>query len=357
MLADLVKYLPRLGVDLEAVVAGPASAPPSDEVLISSFGDASAGTRARCLGARRAVCARVDSGAFDLVASHFALYAAAAVDRLRRLPHVVHFYGPWAAESRQEGGGALAGLAKWSLERMVYATADRVIVMSEAFAALAERDYGISREQQRVVPGAVDLQRFRVRYSRQEARAAQQWPADRPTLLAVRRLVQRTGVDRLIEAMPRVKAAIPDVLLMVGGTGRLRGRLEERMRALKLEDHVRFLGYVPDEQLPLAYRAADINVLPTIALEGFGLSAVESLATGTPSMVTPVGALPEVVSPLSPALVFPSTSPADIADGLVAALNGSIPLPGDDECQAFAVQHFSAELMASRVAAVYEEVC
>ena len=120
--ADLARYLPRQGVGLEALFAGAASVDGSMAATLSSFGEVSDGTRARWLGARRALAARVASGQFDLVASHFALYASAAADWLRRVPHVVHFHGPWAAESRQEGAGRLSALAKWSIERVVYRT-------------------------------------------------------------------------------------------------------------------------------------------------------------------------------------------------------------------------------------------
>jgi glycosyltransferase involved in cell wall biosynthesis len=104
------------------------------------------------------------------------------------------------------------------------------------------------------------------------------------------------------------------------------------------------------------YRAADFNVVPTLALEGFGLTAVEALAAGTPSLVTPIGGLPETVRPLSPSLVFRSAEAADMAEGILGALSGSASIPTKEQCQRYAREHFSAELMAQRVAAVYREV-
>jgi glycosyltransferase involved in cell wall biosynthesis len=175
--------------------------------------------------------------------------------------------------------------------------------------------------------------------------------------VSVRRLVRRTGLDRLLDAMPGIAHAVPGAHLYIGGTGPLRSALEARVRSLGLGRQVTFLGYVPDDRLPIVYRAAEINVLPTIALEGFGLTAAEALAVGTPSMVTPIGALPEVVSPLSPALVFASASTADIAAGLTAALNGATRLPDAEACRAYARARFAADTMARRVAAVYREVC
>lgn len=304
--ADLARYLPAQGVGLEALYAGAAEVSEPLQATLSSFAASTDGTRARWLGARRAMAARAASGEFDLVASHFALYASAALGWLRRVPHVVHFHGPWAAESRQEGAGRLSSLAKWTIERGVYRSADRFIVLSEAFATLAAREYGVPAAQIRVVPGSADLQRFTTHMSRAEARTRLGWALDRPVLVSVRRLVRRTGVDRLIEAMPEVAARHPGVMLHVGGTGPLLPSLTGRVRALGLDDHVTFHGYVSDDDLPLFYRAADFNVLPTTALEGFGLTVVEALAAGTPSLVTPIGGLPEVVRPLAPDLVLGS---------------------------------------------------
>ena len=123
-----------------------------------------------------------------------------------------------------------------------------------------------------------------------------------------------------------------------------------------LEGSVRLLGFVADSQLPLIYRAADLNVVPTLALEGFGLVAAEAIAAGTPSMVTPIGGLPEVVNGLSPELVFASSTTGDIAAGLIAALSGATRLPSEQECRAYAREQFNAELMAERTAAVYREL-
>jgi glycosyltransferase involved in cell wall biosynthesis len=120
--------------------------------------------------------------------------------------------------------------------------------------------------------------------------------------------------------------------------------------------HIRFLGYVEDDQLPHLYRAADINVVPTLALEGFGLVAAEAMAAGTPSMVTPVGGLPEVVSDLSPDLIFQSSSSSHLAQGLIDALLGRVRLPDSVACEAFVNANFTSALMAKRTAAVYKEL-
>ena len=149
-------------------------------------------------------------------------------------------------------------------------------------------------------------------------------------------------------------ARVPDALVLIAGTGPLRAELEARVAALGLAHHVRFLGFVPDADLPTAYRAADLTVVPTTALEGFGLITVESLAAGTPCVVTPVGGLGEIIAPLSPQLITAGATKADVSTTIADALLGTIPLPTAEQCSAYARRCFDWPVIASRVRDVYE---
>jgi glycogen synthase len=356
ILALLASELPQVGIEFKGLVAGPPGLGTITNGLVNGFSPAGAGTVQRWLGARRAVSVLLDSDSPPhLIASHFAMYMWSLLDKIRGLPHIVHFHGPWSAESLEEGAGRVSAIAKYRLEKAVYKRANRVIVLSQAFAELIRRDYGIQEDRIRVIPGAVACEVFALSITRAQARLRLGWPTDRPILLTLRRLSSRMGLDRLIEAMSAVRTAQPDVLLYVGGQGDQRRALEAQVTSLGLDRHVRFAGFIPSELLPFAYRAADINVVPTRALEGFGLVAAEALASGTPSMVTPVGGLPEVVSLLSRSLVFKSSAAPDIADGVIQALSGKISLPSEAACRRYAAEHFSARLMAARTALVYRE--
>jgi glycosyltransferase involved in cell wall biosynthesis len=92
--------------------------------------------------------------------------------------------------------------------------------------------------------------------------------------------------------------------------------LESLADSLSLRDQIRFLGYIPDPELPLYYQAADVFVLPTRELEGFGLITVEALACGTPTVGTNVGAIPEILLSLNPSLVLRDATPEVLAEGL-----------------------------------------
>ncbi len=289
--AELIDHLPAEGVDCLGIVTGSAEAPSLVKQRVYSFAPTSAGTLERVRQSRAMIHHFLESSSIELVATHFALYAFGAIRQIAKYPHVVHFHGPWAAESLQEGKHRLLTSGMAQIERAVYCRADRVIVLSQAFAEVARQSYRIPAEKIRVVPGSVNISHFASAPERRFARASLGWPEDRTILISVRRLASRMGLDRLITAMRLVLQRFPETLLYIGGNGHMRGSLENQIRELGLQENVKLLGFIPDEELPHAYAAADLNIVPTIAWEGFGLVAAEALASGTPSLVTPVGGL------------------------------------------------------------------
>ena len=347
----LLEHLPSAGVTVRGLVAGDRA-----EGDVRPFAPASGRLASRALGLRAAVRAAMRDLAPDLVASHFALYTAPALDLLRDTPLVAHFHGPWASEGAAEGAGRLKTALKRSVERAVLSRAARFVVLSAAFREVLLREFRVDADAVRVVPGGVDVEQYEAAPCRAEARARLGWPTDRPVVLTVRRLVCRMGLEDLIDATAEIRRSCPEVLVVVAGSGPLAGALEARVRALGLERHVRQLGYVDERDLALAYRAADLTVVPTVALEGFGLVAAESLAAGTPVLVTPVGGLPEVVCGLEPALVLAATGAAAVAAGLGDALAGRVTLPSAAACSRYARDRYAWPVVARGVRAVYDEV-
>jgi glycosyltransferase involved in cell wall biosynthesis len=296
----------------------------------------------------------------DLIASHFALYSLPLLDRFSHLPLVVHFHGPWALESLVEGANRIVVRTKKFLEQIVYRRAQRVVVLSHSFGQLLQSQFGITENVIRYVPGGVDCERFSPAISRVAAREVLGWHADRPVVFAARRLVRRMGLDRLLDAMAIVRREAghgrTDIVLCIAGSGPERAALEAQVAALGLTDSVRFTGFLSDELLPLAYRAANLTLIPTAELEGFGLVAVESLAAGTPVLVTPVGGLPEVVSGLSSAMVLDGTDARSIAAGIAVSLKDMSLLPDAEACRCYASSRFDWKIVIPQIAAVYREV-
>ncbi len=355
VISELMTHLPDAGFGFRGIVANQPNTA-VDHSTVHSFAPQRASLMRRLHGARTSIRAALNEFKPDIVASHFAMYSAPGIDFLKDTLTISHFHGPWSEESLQEGEGNTAVAVKSYLEGAVYRRSHRVIVLSNAFGDLVTTRFGVDPGKVRLVPGSVDTKRFALDTPRSDSRAALDLPLDRPILVTVRRLVNRMGLSSLIDAMTYVAAAVPDVLLCIAGQGPLKRSLQAQAERLGLMRNIRFLGFVAEEALPHLFYAADINVVPTIALEGFGLVAAEAMAAGTPSMVTPVGGLPEVVGGLSQNLIFSGTEATDIAEGLIGALTGALGLPAREECREYIEGRFNSRLMALRTAEVYREL-
>ena len=89
------------------------------------------------------------------------------------------------------------------------------------------------------------------------------------------------GLENLIIAMQSVVEKFPNVFLIIGGDGPLKRNLIKITRLLELQNHIQFTGFINEDKLPMYYRLADLFVLPTEELEGFGLVTVESMIGGS----------------------------------------------------------------------------
>jgi len=352
MYAGLLSGLAASGVSVRGLLAGSASADSPGNIVF--FARRGASALARLNACRAAIADALRTDGADVIVAHFAPYALPLLDLLGAQPFVFHFHGPWAGESRAEGGSRLSVAMKRAIERRVYRRADRFVVLSRAFASVLHHQYGIPGEQIFVVPGGVDAERYTVAAPRRAARERLGLPQDRPLIVSVRRLIRRVGLEGLIDAMREVRRSAPEALLLIAGRGTLAAELQARIAALGLADHVRLLGFVAEEELPWLYRAADLTVMPSVTLEGFGLPTIESLAAGTPVIVTPVGGLPETVLELDPVLVTANCGAPAIADTLSFALRHLEGLPGADACAHFVRANFDWPVIARKVLAVYE---
>jgi len=134
-----------------------------------------------------------------------------------------------------------------------------------------------------------------------------------PVLLCVGRLIPIKGHIVLLRAFAAARRRIPDLQLHIAGRGPLEPALRALALELELEDSVRFLGYVPVDELRALYAAARVFVYPSL-WEGFGLPPLEAMACGCPVITSRVSALPEVAG--GAALLVDPTSVDEIVDGI-----------------------------------------
>lgn len=136
-------------------------------------------------------------------------------------------------------------------------------------------------------------------------------------LLHVGTLQPRKNINTLLEAFAQL--AEPDLdLVLVGGKGWLFADIFAKVQQLNLEDRVHFTGYVPDEELPLWYSAAELLVFPSF-YEGFGMPIIEAMACGTPVVAANNSSIPEATG--NAGQLFEPTNVAACVDRLTAVLH------------------------------------
>jgi glycosyltransferase involved in cell wall biosynthesis len=234
--------------------------------------------------------------------------------------------------------------------------AARVIAVSEWTKRDLVQRYGIAAEKIRVIHEAAD-ERFNPGVPAGEVvRVRAQHVAGQRYILAVGNLQPRKNLARLVDAFAALiadGAVEEDLVLAIAGQVHWRGStLYQAVEAQGMQQRVRFLGYVPDEDLPALYRGAVVFAHPAL-YEGFGLPPLEAMACGTPVVCSNAASLPEVVG--EAAVLF---DPQDTG-ALSRALRD---LLGDEERrralasagQARAAQ-FSWQRAARETVAVYRE--
>ena len=183
------------------------------------------------------------------------------------------------------------------MRRLVRATArraDHITTVSKFSASDIERTYGIPPEKISVAHQAAS-ERFHPRNKLAcQEHLSKTYGIDSPFILYVGRIQERKNLPRLVEAYDRVrKQGVTAKLVIAGKKDWQSEKLLARINELGQEGHVIFPGYVPDDDLPLFYNAAEVFVFPSI-FEGFGLPVVESMASGVPTITSYGSSLEEV---------------------------------------------------------------
>lgn len=236
------------------------------------------------------------------------------------------------------------------LERLARRRVSRHITVSAADLEVAAALKLLDRNRATVVHNGVEP----VRAADGAAfRAVHAISADAPVVVCVGRMQPIKGHANLLRAWPAVLQEHPGARLVFVGRGREMSATVELAKNLGVESSVTFVGALED--VSPAYRAADIQVLPSLG-EGLPYTLLEGMTAGLPIVATRVGGVPECVEhEVTGLLVPPSDSPA-----LAAALSRLLADPGMRERMGSAgmraSSEFSVDLMATRVADIYREL-
>jgi teichuronic acid biosynthesis glycosyltransferase TuaC len=274
----------------------------------------------------------------DVIHAHFAYpcgLAAARAGATWGIPFVLTLHG----------GDVNVAPSVNARTRQVFGQAvRRATFLSAVSGALADRTERLAGRRPVILPIGVDLRRYRDLPDPAQARERLGLPRDVPIVLFVGTLLEPKGIHVLKGALRRIGA--PRVLGVFVGDGPLRS-------ALAGEEGIRGVGSVPNEQVPLYMRAADVLALPSFS-EGMPTVLIEAGAAGLPIVATDVGGIPELLAPDRGLLV-----PARDEGALVAALRSALEDRGAaqeraDRLSEVIRRHYDADVNAGSWLRIYE---
>ena len=206
--------------------------------------------------------------------------------------------------------------------RLVERRADRVIAVSESTKADALRFTRIGEDRIAVVHNGVSETFRPIEDDHVVDRALEERGLTRGYILYVGGADVQKNLDRLLDAYRRLPPALQDehALAFVGNPSWGYKRLKELSVSMGLEARTMFLGYVPDEALPLLYNGAALVVFPSL-YEGFGFIPLEAMACGIPTVSSNASSLPEVVGDAG--ILVDPLSVDELTDGIQRALTDS----------------------------------
>lgn len=188
-------------------------------------------------------------------------------------------------------------------EHSLYNAADLIIATTPPQLDWLTDSYDVKPKKIRLIPPGYDDSRFFPVGSSTREMARERFGLEGKVVFALSRLARNKGVDLLMEAFALIAERDPQAKLYMAIGHEERDESEEELyqELLKirdennLADRVEFLGFIPDEDLPDYYRAADVFVLSS-RYEPFGMTAVEAMACGTPVVATIHGGLYRVLN-------------------------------------------------------------
>ena len=317
----------------------------------------------RFLGERRRPYAAVLSHYWD------AGWAGQRIAEELRIPHIhtPHSLGAW--KRRGMGGDPDEAERTFRFEErirkefLVYRRCDHLIATTQQqVELLLSEDYDVPKWQTSMIPPGIDEGVYTPVPQKTTSTLRRRFGFGPHDVYAVGRAATNKGYDLLIRALPYLREAVRDARLQLAvgaGAGRDK-RLIERLRSLAVElnvdQHVGWLGYVPDPDMADHYRAAAVFALSS-RYEPFGMTAVEAMACGTPTVMTVHGGLHDMIDFGVHGLYADPKRPAEFAAVL------GLPLRYDRLRQVLAVEgarlarrEFGWGGVAKRTVAVIERV-
>ena len=258
------------------------------------------------------------NGKFDVIHAHDWLVASSAKTLKQS------FGIPLVATIHATEAGRNSGIHNESqryindTEWLLTYEATEVIVNSNFMKGHVQSLFGLPFDKINVIPNGINLNNF-TGIDRDYDFRRQYAMDNEKIILYLGRLVYEKGVQNLIAAMPKILNSYHDAKLVIAGKGGMMDELRAEAHNLGIDNKVYFTGYLDSKAVQKMYKCADVAVFPC-TYEPFGIVALESMLSGTPTVVSDVGGLNEIIDHGVDGMKSYAGNPNSIADSVLALL-------------------------------------
>jgi glycosyltransferase involved in cell wall biosynthesis len=203
------------------------------------------------------------------------------------------------------------------LQRFYVRRAKKIITPSRYLKNIIN-GWGFPEQKIEVIYNAVDVQRYVLKYSKEEARKHLNLDPKAKIILTVARLAPWKGADKVIRLLPEILKEIPQVKYSVIGEGD-RSNLDKLVKSYGIKDRVIFTGRIAYSEIPYWFKSADVLVLYS-GYEGFSHVILEAMAVGLPIIASKKGGNPEAIDDGINGLLIPISKEEELKKAIIKVL-------------------------------------
>jgi len=302
------------------------------------------------------VLPKEDLQGFDVIHAHnehsFAAIAGLFLRRRLGIPLVLTHHGKLIF------GSFLPDMATKlydrTIGRIILRHADKVIVNSPSDANRILRA-GVDEKNLAVIPNAIDRQHWTPYLGQDCQEFARRYNLlGKKVILFTGQIIKRKGIDHLLRALLTIVKSRPDTTCLFAGDGSHKTQAEALAKQLKIEAHVQFAGTLSDSDLAMAYKRADVCVLPSLS-ESVPTSLMEAMIFSKPVVATDIEGIRDFFGEV--ALLVPPQNADELSSAILKVLDDqTLATRLGEEGRRLVSSRFTWKRSVTKILRVYEEV-